>query len=71
MPWTCFSYPTDAPPGLGRRDAAQPDSSGPYRMTYTACFNYAVDLSPVTGTSGAAEAAPSGPRRPITTCFSY
>ena len=71
MPWTCFSYPTDAPPGLGRRDAAQADPSDPHRMVTTHCFSYAVDLSPVTGTSRAAEAAPSGPRRPISTCFSY
>ena len=71
MPWSCFSYPTDAPPGLGRRDAAQPDPCGPHRMVTTHCFSYAVDLSPVTGTSRAAEAAPSGPRRPTSTCFSY
>jgi hypothetical protein len=74
MPWTCFSYPADVPPGIGRRDVTQSDPSGPsgpHRMVTTHCFSYPADLSPVTATNGAAEAAPPCPRRTNSTCFSY
>jgi hypothetical protein len=68
MPWTCFSYPADAPLGVG--NAAQPDLRDPLRMvTTTHCFGYPADMSPGPWASGV---SPSGPRRMTNTaCFRY
>jgi hypothetical protein len=55
MPHTCFSYPSDVPPGTGSRNAVQPAPPGQRSMVYSACFNYPADLR----------------RMPISSCFSY
>jgi hypothetical protein len=62
MPYPCFSYPADVPPGTGTRDAAQPAQSG-----LLSCFSYPADVPPGTGTRNAAQPAQSG----LLNCFSY
>jgi len=42
MPWSCFSYPADVPPGTGTRDDAQSASPSLRTMPYS-CFSYSVD----------------------------
>ena len=37
MPWTCFSYPADVPPGTRNPNAVQPELRG---MPNTLCFSY-------------------------------
>jgi len=41
MPWSCFSYPADAPPGIGNRHATRPAPPGLRQMPGT-CFSYSV-----------------------------
>jgi len=40
MPFACFSYPADGPPGPGPHDVAEPLPSGVRSMTFTTCFRY-------------------------------
>lgn len=79
MPWTCYSYPQDAPSGGGNRDAARPVMPGLRRMPATHCFSYPATWcfsypSDVPGTPNrdAAPSAPPGPRQmPAGSCFGY
>ena len=80
MPWTCYSYPHDAPSGGGNRDAARPAMPGLRRMPATHCFSYPAtccfvypsDVPPGTPNRDAAPSAPPGPRQlPAATCFGY
>jgi len=46
MPWSCFSYPADVPPGTGKFNAARSAPPGLHRMPATYCFSYPGDLHP-------------------------
>ena len=56
MPWTCFNYPADVPPGTRNPNAVQPGLRGmpntlclsypahaPRSMPATYCFSYSAD----------------------------
>lgn len=69
MPWTCFSYSGDMPPGIGNRNAAQPALPGLRRMPWS-CFSYPADVRP--GIGNAMQPALSDQRRmPDSQCFRY
>lgn len=40
MPWSCYSYPHDAPSGGGNRDAAPSAPPGPRQLPAGSCFGY-------------------------------
>ena len=79
MPWTCFSYPADLPPGTGNSDAAQPAPPGLRRMpagpcfSYPhACFSYPADTPPGGRTPDAAgPVLPDLRKMPSSICFRY
>jgi hypothetical protein len=76
MPYMCFSYQPDPPPGIGTRAATPPalrrmpsgacfsyTAEVPRRMSTGTCFSYSVDASQPTL---------AGLRRmPYSTCFRY
>lgn len=80
MPWSCFDYPADVPPGARISGAARP---GPRRMPITTCFGYPGDrprTMPIGGCfsypadiplGDSAEPDPGGPRKMPYMCFSY
>ncbi len=41
MPWSCFTYPADAPPGTKNPGGVQPGLRG---MPNTICFSYSADV---------------------------
>ncbi len=41
MPWTCFNYPADVPPGTRNPNAVQP---GLRSMPAGCCFSYSADV---------------------------
>ncbi len=43
MPFPCFSYPADVPPGIRNPDAGQPGLRAPRLMPF-ACFSYPADV---------------------------
>ena len=72
MPWTCFSYPADVPPGANNRNIAQSTSSACAKWGYLGCFSYGADVLVGPETGGMAQSAPAGPRRMAGgSCFSY
>ena len=40
MPWTCFNYPADVPPGTRKHHDAESALPGLDRMTGGVCFRY-------------------------------
>lgn len=75
MPYTCFSFPADVPPGSGTSEAARSGLGDQRRMPWSCysypamCFSYPDDMPPG-GNFG--DAAPAGPRgKTSTTCFRY
>jgi hypothetical protein len=69
MPWTCFSYSPDVPPGPGELGAVQPTLLGTRRMPLTcysyplSCFSYPDDMPSAIGNREAAQAVLPGLRR--------
>lgn len=76
MPYTCFSFPAEMPPGTGNRDAARAALGDVRRMPFP-CFSYPLmcfSYPPETliGNGGAAQPEPDGLRRmPNVVCFRY
>jgi hypothetical protein len=84
MPYTCFSYSADLPPGTRARGAARPGLGDPLRMpnpcfSYPAdvprsmpyaCFSYPIGATPCAGNRAAPPALP-GLRRMPSMCFRY
>jgi hypothetical protein len=74
MPFMCFSYPSDVPPGIGNCDAVQPD---PRRMPFACfsdpimCFSYPSDVPLGTRNGDVAPPPLPGLRRMPYSCFSY
>lgn len=74
MPYTCFSFPAEMPPGTGNRDAARAALGDVRRMPFP-CFSYPLmcfSYPPETliGNGGAAQPEPDGLRRmPNVVCF--
>jgi hypothetical protein len=64
MPWSCFSYPSDMPPGTETRNAAQPILRDSRRMPIT-CYSYPVVSWCFSYDPG------DVPRRMPYTCYSY
>jgi hypothetical protein len=78
MPYPCFSYPADAPPGTRNRNAAQETLRGLRRMPYPCfsyphmCFSYPADVLLDTRNRAAAQPDQPGLRKmPSGTCFRY
>jgi len=62
MPYPCFSYPADVPPGTRTRAAVQSAQCG-----LLSCFSYPAEVPPGTRTRAAAQSAQCG----YLHCFSY
>lgn len=78
MPYICFSFPADVPPGTRNRNAAQAASRDLRKMPLPClsypflCFSYPSDVLPGTRNRDTAKLAPPGLRRMGTsTCFRY
>jgi hypothetical protein len=75
MPFTCYSYPADVPPGAPVRSGARSALSGPHRMrTGTACFRDPADAPrSMPFMCFSYPSAPPGMRQVPTggTCFRY
>ena len=75
MPHTCFSYPSDVPPGASDLNAVPQSPRDPQGMGYPCfsypfmCFSYPPDAPPGVRNRGAAPM--SGLRRMPYTCFTY
>ena len=76
MPYPCFSYPVDVPPGAGKRDAAQASPRDP-QIGYPCfsypqmCFGYPSDAPLGARNRDAAQATLPGLRRMPGMCFRY
>jgi hypothetical protein len=78
MPFTCYSYPADMPPGGANKGPVRAARRGLREMPHSCysypliCFSYPDVASHVIQDRAAAPAAPPGLRRmPNTTCFRY
>jgi hypothetical protein len=84
MPWTCYSYPPDLPPGNEDRGAARSGLRGmPYKVCFRyqpevprsmplMCFSYPVEAPPGSGNRNATPQVLDGLRRmPYSSCFRY
>ena len=71
MPWSCFSYPADVPPGTGKFNAARSAPPGLHRMPATYCFSYPGDLHPCFSYTTDASAVSGLRRTGLLHCFSY
>ena len=69
MPYPCFSYPADVPPGAGKRDAGQASPRDP-QIGYP-CFNYPSDAPIGVRNRYAVQAPLPGLRRMPHMCFLY
>ncbi len=70
MPYPCFSYPADLPPGAGKRDAAHASPRDP-QIGYP-CFSYPSDAPLGVRNPDAAQVPLPGLRRMVFgTCFRY
>ena len=63
---SCFSYPADAPPGTGTRNAAQSAQSG-----WLHCFSYSADVPQGGSNRDAPQSDVPGLRRMPSMCFRY
>ncbi len=77
MPYPCFSYPADLPPGAGKRDAAHASPRDP-QIGYPCfsyphmCFSYPSDAPLGVRNPDAAQLPLPGLRRmPFGSCFRY
>jgi hypothetical protein len=71
MPFPCFSYPADVPPGAENRDLAQTVPPGPRTMPATACFSYRAEVPTEGKVPDPVRLTPPGLRRMPHTCFRY
>lgn len=76
MPFTCYSYPADVPPGSGNDEAMQAVRRGLRKMPYPCysypnmCFSYP-DVAPWAAPGRNAVPAPPGLRQMPFSCFRY
>jgi hypothetical protein len=69
MPYTCFSFPAEMPPGAGNRDTARAALGDVRRMPFP-CFSYPAET--LIGNGGTAQPEPDGLRSmPNVVCFRY
>jgi hypothetical protein len=72
MPWTCFDYPADVPPGNKSNNAARGVPPGLRKMPATECFSYPGDVTPDTKIRDVARpASRHAGSKPGYPCFSY
>jgi hypothetical protein len=86
MPWTCFKYPADVPPGARSPNAVQPVKPGSHGMPETicfshpgdaprgmpfSCFSYSAEAPLGSGNRDVAEPGLPGLRRMPNICFRY
>ena len=76
MPYPCFSYPADVPPGARKRDAGQaspldPQIGYPCFSYSKLCFSYPSDASLGVRDRDAAQPPLPGLRRMPNMCFRY
>jgi hypothetical protein len=71
MPYPCFSYRADVPPGAENRDPAQTVPPGPRTMSVSPCFRYWAEVPTEGKVPGAVRLIPPGLCRMPRTCFRY
>jgi hypothetical protein len=77
MPFPCFSYPADVPPGARTRDVAQASPRDPQSIGYPCfsyphmCFSYPSDALLDVSNRDAAQPPLPGLRRMPLMCFRY
>jgi hypothetical protein len=80
MPFSCFDYPADVPPGSSYRNTVPSALPGPHRMGLLNCFSYPGDVPPGPRQMPTSSSCfrypgdvPPGPRQMpgTSTCFKY